>query len=123
VAATLREQVNRSADLVARYGGEEFAVVLPATGLSQALQVAERLRRAVRFSTIPHGDEPIRLTVSIGVASLAGDRNAADWVSRADQALYEAKRRGRDQVVSADPPAGAGDGDHPALSDTDASVE
>jgi len=102
VAASLRAQVNRAADLVARFGGEEFAVVLPGTDAAQAVQVAERLRRAVKACPVRQGDDQIVLTVSIGVAALAGERHASDWLARADQALYAAKRRGRDQVVYAD---------------------
>jgi len=102
VAATLREQINRSTDLVARYGGEEFAVVLPATEATEAVRVAERLRRAIKSRPVLHGDEQIPLTVSIGVASRGTDHTASEWLGHVDQALYAAKKRGRDQVVNAE---------------------
>lgn len=91
----------REIDLPARLGGEEFVALLTETALPEALEVAERLRRhieALRIET-PHG-LPLRLTVSIGVAELtAADGSHEDLMRRADQALYTAKRGGRNRVV------------------------
>ena len=105
LAKTLRQQV-REVDVVGRLGGEEFAVVLPETPLQDALLVAERIRKAVEHSPLVHGEHTIALTVSAGVASLAS-QDAPDGPQRlmklADDALYQAKRTGRNRVAS--PPA------------------
>lgn len=88
----------RVTDLLARYGGEEFAILLPETGREEAFQVAERLRDSVEREL---GDQS-RVTVSIGVATSGTDGEGSQAVlSAADRALYEAKRRGRNQVVAA----------------------
>ena len=88
VAQTLRNSVHRAADLVARYGGEEFVVLLPDTPVEHARQIAESIRAAV---------EKLGATVSIGVASELSSIEAL--IRKADEALYEAKRLGRNQVV------------------------
>ncbi|WP_295856863.1 diguanylate cyclase [uncultured Xylophilus sp.] len=103
VADALRNSARRSGDLVARIGGEEFAVLLPDTPPETARDLAERLRRAVAELGIEHqgADTTGRVTVSIGTASL-DPRADADFDAlfhRADQALYRAKRAGRDQVA------------------------
>jgi diguanylate cyclase (GGDEF)-like protein len=92
----------RTDDTPARYGGEEFAVLLRRTSAEQAVEVGERVRRAVqRLRPASLGiDEPV--TVSVGVAVAApGQPVGARLVERADQALYRAKRQGRDRVVAA----------------------
>ncbi|MCG2578062.1 diguanylate cyclase [Dechloromonas sp. XY25] len=93
----------RDWDIVGRIGGEEFAVVLPETESSQALQVAERLRQAVATTEVDVGkDEPVHLTVSIGIATAqADDDDLKTLLARADSALYEAKTTGRDKVTVA----------------------
>lgn len=91
----------REMDTVARYGGEEFAIVLPQTDAASGLRVAERLRSAVCASPIPAGlPEPLRLTVSIGLAVCPDDaaRKGA-LIECADRALYAAKRTGKNRVV------------------------
>ncbi|SDF81886.1 response regulator receiver modulated diguanylate cyclase [Limimonas halophila] len=95
----------RSVDLVARYGGEEFVVVMPETRGDQAQEVAERLRRCVAEHTFhpPQMDEPLPVTISIGVAATTDpDEMAEDVLGRADEALYAAKESGRNRVCSAD---------------------
>ena len=93
----------REPDLVGRFGGEEFAVLLPQTDTQGALQVAERLRRAIAAARVTAGKKPIRFTVSIGVASAEPNRgNIEDALSRADKALYAAKADGRNCVVLSD---------------------
>jgi diguanylate cyclase (GGDEF)-like protein len=105
VARTLKLTFNRAGELNARIGGEEFAVLLPAADLHQALAAAERLREALAGQEIPHAGSLAgpHLTVSIG---------AAQWdpvtmetfdalLHEADQALFRAKRQGRNQVVGA----------------------
>jgi diguanylate cyclase (GGDEF)-like protein len=81
----------RTSDILARYGGEEFTVALPACALADAKVIVERLRAAM-----PSGQ-----TVSAGVACWNGRETAEELVGRADAALYEAKRAGRDRLVSA----------------------
>jgi diguanylate cyclase (GGDEF)-like protein len=91
----------RTGDLVCRFGGEEFLVILPETGSDGAQLAAERLRARVASLT----DLPIAVTVSIGVAACAQDETLYDLVARADVALFEAKKSGRDRVVMAAAPS------------------
>lgn len=93
----------RDWDVVGRMGGEEFAVLLPETDTTQALDVAERLRMAVATTDIPVEDGTVvHLTVSTGVATANdGDITVDSLLNRADKALYEAKRSGRDKVCVA----------------------
>jgi len=92
----------RETDLVARYGGEEFAVILPNSGRGEAITVAERIRMGVRSLEIIYEGKTIPIRLSIGAAMLK-DKESADsqsLVVMADQALYAAKRSGRDRVVA-----------------------
>ncbi len=100
VAKTL-DAHRRAADTCARYGGEEFALVLGDTDGEGALAVAERLRQAVEALLVEDRAQPIRLTVSLGVASFPELWAAApgELLALADEALYEAKRRGRNRCL------------------------
>ncbi len=99
VAYTMRATL-RAGDSIYRVGGEEILVVLPGAGESEAVEIAERLRNAVRDRR-PVG---VPVTISIGVAvSVPGELDTAGLVSRADAALYTAKAEGRDRVVVGDP--------------------
>jgi two-component system, cell cycle response regulator len=92
----------RGIDLACRYGGEEFVIVMPETDMAVAAMVAERLRRRIAAEpfAIAQGARHIPVTISIGIAGLRGrDDNAASLLKRADQALYRAKRDGRNRVV------------------------
>jgi diguanylate cyclase (GGDEF)-like protein len=99
VATCLRRRCSRPRDVVARYGGEEFIALLPSTSLAGARRLAENVRRDVAGSIVEHG-APV--TVSLGVAEMipTSERLPADLIRAADQLLYEAKRTGRNKVVS-----------------------
>jgi len=101
VARVFKQNV-KGQDVVARYGGEEFAIVLPRTGLQQALTVSDHIRRAVMGKELMKrstGEHLGRITISVGVATLRPDDLAQSFVDRADAGLYAAKRSGRNQVV------------------------
>ncbi|MEO8725877.1 MAG: sensor domain-containing diguanylate cyclase [Acidobacteriaceae bacterium] len=93
----------REVDTVARYGGEEFVIILPEAELHGALQVAERLRHSVEQAEFFAGEPsaPQQLTISIGIAVFGNDgRNRNQIIEAADSALYEAKSRGRNCIVT-----------------------
>ncbi|HVP86222.1 MAG TPA: PleD family two-component system response regulator [Rhizomicrobium sp.] len=93
----------RGIDLACRYGGEEFVVVMPDTDISFAYAVAERLRRSVEATAFEISRDPkkLNITISIGIASSEGEKDTAEaLLHRADQALYRAKRDGRNRVVA-----------------------
>ena len=97
------EGVSRPGDMVARYGGEEFAVILPATDLQPATQIANHLRERILDLDIPHHRSSTgpRVSVSIGCASTQGKIDAAspvDLLRRADASLYQSKKLGRNCV-------------------------
>jgi len=102
VAQLLQRSVRAGVDTVARYGGEEFVAILPDADEQEARAAGERLRQAVEAASLPAAKGVV--TISIGVAALrgAGDEpfTAEDLVASADDALYEAKRSGRNRVMS-----------------------
>ncbi|MGI4859368.1 MAG: diguanylate cyclase [Janthinobacterium lividum] len=98
VAAAIVEQT-RGEDVVGRMGGEEFAVLVTTSPLATALEVAERLRRRIGTIRHPHG----QVSVSLGLAEWDGDETLASLLDRADRAMLEAKRSGRDRVALAGP--------------------
>ncbi|MBF0306030.1 MAG: diguanylate cyclase [Alphaproteobacteria bacterium] len=90
----------RASDALGRLGGEEFAVLLPETPLAGAVEVAEKLRHAVAAIRVPSGAGAFGFTTSLGVAQwLPGEASIEPALARADEALYQAKRDGRDRVV------------------------
>jgi diguanylate cyclase (GGDEF)-like protein/putative nucleotidyltransferase with HDIG domain len=103
IAETFRAQL-RHYDVPARFGGEEFAILLPETPPEQAFEIAERIRRAVaaqRFD-VETSSDPIRATVSIGVAAYPRDAaDANELIHQADLAVYRAKLQGRNRVLDA----------------------
>jgi diguanylate cyclase (GGDEF)-like protein len=103
IAQGLQSLVQRPADLVTRYGGEEFAVILPNTPLAGTQKVAEWIRVAIKDLRILHTGAEGRefVTLSLGVANLVprSDQSVQILFAQADQALYEAKKGGRDRVV------------------------
>ena len=104
VARAIHESARRSVDLVARYGGEEFVVVLPGTKLENAMIMAEKVRKNVKNLKIEHIKSKVHdyVTLSLGVAAMVpgNDNSAEELVAQADQALYEAKKNGRNQSIS-----------------------
>jgi two-component system cell cycle response regulator len=99
-AIRIRKSI-RGIDLACRCGGEEFVVVMPETDMAVATMVAERLRRRIAGEPflIQQGARAIEVTISIGIAALGRHDSAAGILKRADQALYRAKREGRNRVV------------------------
>ncbi|MDV3252507.1 sensor domain-containing diguanylate cyclase [Devosia sp. BK] len=91
----------RQSDIVGRLGGEEFALVLPGADINSALAVAEKLRLAVSALQFPGSQPPFQVTASFGVAALDPGRDDLEsLLIKADEALYDAKRNGRDRVVA-----------------------
>lgn len=88
----------RQSDALGRWGGEEFLILLPQINVAAATSVAEKLRQAILTAEFGLNDP---LSVSLGVADLQSGESAGDWIKRADQALYHAKRLGRNQVALA----------------------
>jgi diguanylate cyclase (GGDEF)-like protein len=96
----------RSNDLIARTGGEEFTILLTDTSASAGMVTAERIRQAIEKLEVPFENQPLRFTVSAGVAQF--DPSKGGWESmmrRADTAMYEAKERGRNSVCPAGEPS------------------
>ena len=102
VVADCLTKMKRQSDLLARVGGEEFSFFLPQTGLAGAMQLAERIREAIEeIHPQVNGKTRLTLTASIGVAQHQGDRWSMEEIEReADQAMYQAKRLGRNQVAA-----------------------
>jgi diguanylate cyclase (GGDEF)-like protein len=101
VAALVQENV-RAVDYVGRYGGEQFAVVLPHTDVEMAQTLAERIRADIERHAFDVKDGQVRITVSLGIASLrdASITNVDKWIAAAGAALSEAKARGRNRVAT-----------------------
>lgn len=107
IARCLQQEFQRAGELPARLGGEEFAVLLPNCTLEEARSAAERLRKAILGLLMPHPESPVQfVTVSLGVAALNAlhyrQKQANGLLEQADQALYMAKRCGRNSVSVAD---------------------
>ena len=94
----------RPGDLAARYGGEEFAVILPNTDSEGAYHLTEAIRQGVAEMKIPHAASTVKdsVTASFGVSTTipCEDRSPETLISRADEALYSAKKEGRNRIVS-----------------------
>jgi diguanylate cyclase (GGDEF)-like protein len=89
----------RESDVAARYGGEEFALILHETDAEGARVLADRIRASVEQAVFP---DNLKLTISVGVAATEDESQFTTLMEKADEALYEAKERGRNRVVLAD---------------------
>ncbi len=98
IASLLLKNV-RAVDTVGRWGGEEFLILCPQTTLKESANIAQKLRESIEIHSFPH---VVRQTASFGVAAYSKDDTKEDIVGRADRALYEAKAKGRNQVVFLD---------------------
>lgn len=103
VAQAIFNCANRSTDLAARYGGEEFAIILPNTDADGAMAIAEEARTNVQNLEVPHEKSQVseHVSLSLGVATMipGADNSAEALVALADEALYEAKEKGRNQSI------------------------
>lgn len=103
VAQVIKASIHRPRDLVARYGGEEFVMILPNTDVEGAAQIAENIRQALDAEKIPHAGSLIHpyVTLSFGIAAMTPPPQESPLVlfNATDQALYQAKRQGRNQIV------------------------
>jgi len=99
ISSLLKTSV-RKKDTVARYGGEEFILILPETGLEESFVIAERIRRLVEDTSFDVGQAQVHLTISMGISNFPSHRakSKEELVKMADQALYDAKRGGRNKV-------------------------
>ena len=99
--AQVTRDVMRPQDLLARYGGEEFVIVLPDTAAENGVSAMTRLQRELTTRFFLRGAEKVLITFSAGVAQLNDTESSLDAISRADQAMYLAKRSGKNRVVTA----------------------
>ena len=101
VATVLKCGIRTGVDVPARYGGEEFILVMPFTDLDTAVEVSERIRRKIKENRVSLEDKELSVTCSFGVAQYVSGESLEKFVGRADAALYQAKKEGRDRVVAA----------------------
>lgn len=102
IAQLIRDSGIRAGDIFARYGGEEFVILLPKTPLKQAVVIAERVRKLIASTTFHYHDQLLTMTASMGVADYKKDMfTGTDLFKKADELVYQAKKRGRNQVTSA----------------------
>ncbi len=98
-ASSLIHTMVRKSDYLVRFGGEEFVLVLPDTGLYNAVLLAEKLRKRIEAHQVSTGDQSIRVTASFGVASLENKRDGSVLLREADERMYTAKLSGKNVVV------------------------
>jgi diguanylate cyclase (GGDEF)-like protein len=108
IAECLIRTFRRRDDVVARYGGEEFAVILRETVEKEAVFLSERLLEAARHLLVEHAGRTAQVTLSVGIAEIAPSELPESWLARADRALYDAKKGGRDRYIIAVAPESTG---------------
>jgi diguanylate cyclase len=91
----------RPSDTIGRYGGEEFVLLLPETPVEDARVVVQRLQRELTRQFFLHNNEKVLITFSAGVARMRSGETGAQALARADEAMYQAKRKGRNRVLLA----------------------
>jgi diguanylate cyclase len=101
LAKVIRSTV-RPTDVVCRYGGEEFVILLPGTGLQDSIVVVSRLQRELTKRFFLHDNQRLLLTFSAGVAERRGGETREQTIGRADAAMYQAKRSGKNRVLVAE---------------------
>lgn len=98
--AKIMGRILRKNDIYARWGGEEFVVALPQSNKKTAVKVAEKLCNAFADSKIKLGGKPVQVTMSVGIVMHSNEINLHQMIEKADQAMYKAKKRGKNQVVT-----------------------
>ncbi|MDV7341331.1 diguanylate cyclase [Terasakiella sp. A23] len=97
IAKIIQERL-RESDTVCRWGGEEFLILLPECDDARAIKIAEDIRKSIENRTIMHGNLDLKVTASLGVTQMMPEEAALPLINRADQALYQSKRTGRNKV-------------------------
>jgi diguanylate cyclase len=101
LARVIRETL-RPHDTLARYGGEEFLIILPDTRIEDAVSALTRLQRELTKRFFLHQNDKLLITFSAGVTAFRAEERRAEAIARADAAMYQAKKAGKNRVVSAD---------------------
>jgi diguanylate cyclase len=101
LAKTIRQRIRR-ADFIARYGGEEFVIILPETDAEQAVTVMSDICSQIRGCPFHFKSEPLKITVSFGIAEVSASDDHETLFARADKAMYQAKDQGRDRCYLAE---------------------
>jgi len=92
------QKIIRHSDILGRFGGEEFIVLLPNTKVSGALRLAHRIKEEVEKNSFQFGNKDIKITTSIGITSASLNDSLESLLERVDEALYDAKRKGRNRI-------------------------
>lgn len=98
--AKVMDRILRKNDIYARWGGEEFVVALPQSNKETAVKVAEKLCNAFADSKIKLGGKPVQVTMSVGIVMHSDETTLPQMIEKADQAMYKAKKKGKNQVVT-----------------------
>ena len=96
------KETTRPEDVVSRYGGEEFVILLPKTSLDEAVQVLSRIRRSLTKKFFLHENKRLLITFSAGVAQFQPGETPESIFKRADEALYRAKKGGKNQILTSE---------------------